>query len=407
MMSSDQNVGGSAADHPMKKLLDEGASGMNMLNRGEIRDGIIARITPSEILVDVGAKSEGIISGKELEAIDQPTRKSFAVGQEIPVYVLDPEDRNGNPVLSYVRAREEKDWQTAERLLQTQEVYSSTIAGYNKGGIIVKIGNVRGFIPASQVSAQRRRRTEGIEAPEQKWGKMIGEPVQVKVIEVDRNRNRLILSERAASKETREMQKEKLLAEIKPGDVRTGHVISLADFGAFVDIGGADGLVHLSEISWKRVNHPKEVLQVGQEVEVEVLNVDPVKKRIGLSIKRREADPWTLLQRKYQIGQLLQATITKLTKFGAFARIEGEDDVEGLIHVSELAEGHVDHPKHVVSEGQQVTLRVLKIDPEKRRIGLSLKRAASAEYADADWASIAATVPDLDEVVMGSDEGEH
>lgn len=407
MMSSDQNAGGNAADHPMKKLLDEGASGMNMLSRGEIRDGIIARITPSEILVDVGAKSEGIISGKELEAIDQPTRKSFAVGQTIPVYVLDPEDRNGNPVLSYVRAREEKDWQTAERLLQTQEVYSSTIAGYNKGGIIVKIGNVRGFIPASQVSAQRRRRTEGIEAPEQKWGKMIGEPVQVKVIEVDRNRNRLILSERAASKETREMQKEKLLAEIKPGDVRTGHVISLADFGAFVDIGGADGLVHLSEISWKRVNHPKEVLQVGQEVEVEVLNVDPVKKRIGLSIKRREADPWTLLQRKYQPGQLLQATITKLTKFGAFARIEGEDDVEGLIHVSELAEGHVDHPKHVVSEGQQVTLRVLKIDPEKRRIGLSLKRAASAEYADADWASIAATVPDLDEVVMSSDESEH
>ncbi len=407
MMPSDQNAGGSAADHPMKKLLDEGTSGMNMLNRGEIRDGIIARITPSEILVDVGAKSEGIISGKELEAIDQPTRKSFVVGQEIPVYVIDPEDRNGNPILSYVRAREEKDWQTAERLLQSQEVYASTIAGYNKGGIIVKIGNVRGFIPASQVSAQRRRRTEGIEAPEQKWGKMIGEPVQVKVIEVDRNRNRLILSERAASKETREMQKEKLLAEIKPGDVRTGHVISLADFGAFVDIGGADGLVHLSEISWKRVNHPKEVLQVGQEVEVEVLNVDPVKKRIGLSIKRREADPWTLMQRKYQIGQLLQATITKLTKFGAFARIEGEDDVEGLIHVSELAEGHVDHPKHVVSEGQQVTLRVLKIDPDKRRIGLSLKRAASAEYADADWASIAASVPDLDEVVMGSDEGEH
>lgn len=406
MMSSDQNVGGSAADHPMKKLLDEGASGMNMLSRGEVRDGIIARITPSEILVDVGAKSEGIISGKELEAIDQPTRKSFAVGQVIPVYVLDPEDRNGNPVLSYVRAREEKDWQTAERLLQTQEVYSSTIAGYNKGGIIVKIGNVRGFIPASQVSAQRRRRTEGIEAPEQKWGKMIGEPVQVKVIEVDRNRNRLILSERAASKEAREMQKEKLLAEIKPGDIRTGHVISLADFGAFVDIGGADGLVHLSEISWKRINHPKEVLQVGQEVEVEVLSVDPVKKRIGLSIKRRETDPWTLLQRKYQPGNLLQATITKLTKFGAFARIEGEDDVEGLIHVSELAEGHVEHPKHVVSEGQQVTLRVLKIDPEKRRIGLSLKRAASPEYADTDWASIAATVPDLDEVVMGSDEGE-
>jgi small subunit ribosomal protein S1 len=390
----------------MKSLLDS-ESGLSMPQRGEIRDGVVARITSNEILVDVGAKSEGIITGRELESIDEPTRKAFAVGQTISVYVLDPEDRSGNIVLSYLRAREEKDWQTAEALLASQEVYSGTVAGYNKGGLIVKVGNVRGFIPASQVSAARRRRTEGVEAPEQKWGKMIGEAAQVKVIEVDRNRNRLILSERAASKETREMQKEKLLAEIKPGDVRKGHVISIADFGAFVDIGGADGLVHLSEISWKRVNHPNEALKVGQEVEVEVLNVDRERKRIGLSMKRREADPWTLLQRKYQIGQLVSATITKLTKFGAFARIEGEDDIEGLIHVSELAEGHVDHPKQAVSEGQQVTLRVLKIDPDKRRIGLSLKRASDPKYADADWAQVAATVPDLDEVAMSSGDDEH
>jgi small subunit ribosomal protein S1 len=303
-----------------------------------------------------------------------------------------------------MRAREEKDWMTAEDLLKSQEVYAGQVAGYNKGGLIVKIGHVRGFIPASQVSNERRRRAEGIEAPEQKWGKMIGETAHVKVIEVDRNRNRLILSERAASKETREIQKEKLLAEIKPGDVRKGHVISLADFGAFVDIGGADGLVHLSEISWKRVQHPSEVLKIGQEVEVEVLNVDRDRKRIGLSIKRREADPWSLMPKKYQPGQLVQGTITKLTKFGAFARIEGEDDVEGLIHVSELAEGHVDHPKNVVSEGQQVTLRVLKIDADKRRIGLSLKRASSAEYADTDWEKLAQTMPDLDEVAMSGDE---
>jgi small subunit ribosomal protein S1 len=389
----------------MQSLLDA-ESGLNMPKRGEIRDGVIARITNNEILVDVGAKSEGVITGRELESIDDATRKSFAAGQTISVYVLDPEDRNGNIVLSYTRAREEKDWQTAESLLNSQEVYAGTIAGYNKGGLIVKVGNVRGFIPASQVSAARRRRTEGVEAPEQKWGRMVGEQVQVKVIEVDRNRNRLILSERAASKETREAQKERLLAEIKPGDVRKGHVISLADFGAFVDIGGADGLVHLSEISWRRVQHPNEVLKVGQEVEVEVLNVDRERKRIGLSMKRREADPWTLMQKKYQIGQLVSGTITKLTKFGAFARIEGEDDVEGLIHVSELAEGHIDHPKQAVSEGQTVTLRVLKIDPEKRRIGLSLKRAASAEYAEADWAQIAASV-NLDEVAMSGDDVEH
>jgi small subunit ribosomal protein S1 len=405
MTSKDQNMGGSAADHPMRSLL-ESESGLNMPQRGEIRDGIVARITPNEILVDVGAKSEGIITGRELESIDDATRKSLAIGQSIPVYVLDPEDRSGNIVLSLTKAREEKDWQTAEQLMETQEVYSGTIAGYNKGGLIVKVGNVRGFIPASQVSAARRRRAEGTDAPEQKWGKMVGETTQVKVIEVDRNRNRLILSERAASKETRELQKEKLLAEIKPGEVRKGHVISLADFGAFVDIGGADGLVHLSEISWKRVNHPSEVLKVGQEVDVEVLNVDRERKRIGLSLKRREADPWTLLQRKYQIGQLVQGTITKLTKFGAFARLEGEDEIEGLIHVSELSEGHIDHPRNAVSEGQQVTLRVLKIDPDKRRIGLSLKRAASAEYADTDWEQVAASVPDLDEVAMGGDDSD-
>jgi len=260
----------------------------------------------------------------------------------------------------------------------------------------VKIGNVRGFIPASQLSAARRRRSEG-ETPEQKWGRMVGETTQVKVIEVDRSRNRLILSERAAVKESREAQKDRLLSEIKVGEVRKGHVISLAEFGAFVDIGGADGLVHLSELSWKRVNHPNEILKVGQEVEVVVLNVDRERKRIGLSMKRREDDPWLAIQQKYQVGQLVAATITKLTKFGAFARIEGEDDIEGLIHISELAEGHIDHPKEVVAEGQNVTLRVVKVDAEKRRMGLSLKRVASSAYADTDWEQVAASL-DLDEV---------
>jgi small subunit ribosomal protein S1 len=398
-MAKEEKDKGAQPEHPMQSLLD-GDSGLSMPGRGEIRDGVIARVTPSEILVDVGAKSEGVIAGKELEAIDDATRKSLTIGDTIPVYVVDPEDRNGNIVLSLVRAREERDWQLAEQLMASQEVYNGQVAGYNKGGLIVKIGNLRGFIPASQVSQQRRRRVEGVEAPEQKWGKMIGESAMVKVIEVDRSRNRLILSERAASKESREAQKEKLLSEIRPGDVRKGHVISLADFGAFVDIGGADGLVHLSEISWKRVQHPSEVLKVGQEVEVEVLNVDRDRKRIGLSIKRREADPWTLLKDKYKSGQLVSGTITKLTKFGAFAKIEGEDDVEGLIHVSELADTRIDHPKSAVSEGQKVTLRVLKVDPDKRRIGLSLKRAASAEYADADWETLAAN---LDEVAMADD----
>ena len=396
-MTSNEAKGEPRADaaNPMQSLLDSD-SGMTMPRRCEIREGVIARITPGEVLVDVGAKSEGVITGRELETLDAAMRQSLAVGQTVLVYVMDPEDRNGNIVLSLSRAKEEKDWRTAEALLASQEVYTGPIAGFNKGGLIVKIGNVRGFIPASQLSAARRRRSEG-ETPEQKWGRMVGETTQVKVIEVDRSRNRLILSERAAVKESREAQKDRLLSEIKVGEVRKGHVISLAEFGAFVDIGGADGLVHLSELSWKRVNHPNEILKVGQEVEVVVLNVDRERKRIGLSMKRREDDPWMAIQKKYQVGQLVAATITKLTKFGAFARIEGEDDIEGLIHISELAEGHIDHPKEVVAEGQNVTLRVVKVDAEKRRMGLSLKRVASSAYADTDWEQVAASL-DLDEV---------
>lgn len=380
----------------MSALLDSDY-GLSLPTRGEIREGVVARITPSEILVDVGAKSEGVITGRELDSLEEATRKTLATGQKILVYVMDPEDRNGNIVLSLTRAREEQDWRDAEILLASQDVYNGSVAGFNKGGLIVKLGNVRGFVPASQLGPSRRRRSEG-DTPEQKWARMVGEPMQVKVIEVDRGRNRLILSERAAAKESREAQKDRLLTEIKAGEVRKGHVISLAEFGAFVDIGGADGLVHLSELSWKHITHPNEVLRVGQEVEVVVLNVDHERKRIGLSLKRREDDPWTLIQKKYQIGQLITGTITKLAKFGAFARVEGEDEIEGLIHVSELSDGHIEHPREVVTEGQTLTLRVIKIDGDKRRMGLSLKRVASAEYADTDWEQVAANIPDLDDV---------
>ena len=380
----------------MSALLDSDY-GLSLPTRGEIREGVVARITPSEILVDVGAKSEGVITGRELDSLEESTRKALATGQTILVYVMDPEDRNGNIVLSLTRAREEQDWRDAEALLASQDVYSGAVAGFNKGGLIVKLGNVRGFVPASQLGPSRRRRSEG-DTPEQKWARMVGEPMQVKVIEVDRGRNRLILSERAAAKESREAQKDRLLTEIKAGDVRKGHVISLAEFGAFVDIGGADGLVHLSELSWKHITHPNEVLHVGQEVEVVVLNVDHERKRIGLSLKRREDDPWTLIQRKYAIGQLISGTITKLAKFGAFARVEGEDEIEGLIHVSELSDGHIEHPREVVNEGQTLTLRVIKIEPDKRRMGLSLKRVASAEYADTDWEQVAAAIPDIDDM---------
>ncbi len=366
----------------MEALLQQEGLGLDFPKAGEIRPGVVARIGANEILVSIGTKSEGIISGHEKELIPPDELKSMQVGQEIPVYVVNPEDENGNVVLSYVRAREERDWQTVESLLASGEAYEGKIIGYNKGGLIVPIGSLRGFVPASQISVLRRVEG-GAETPEQRWGKMVNDRINVRVIEVDRERRRLILSERAALQETRETLKDRLLDELKEGAIRNGRVTSLADFGAFVNIDGADGLVHLSEISWERIQHPNEVLKVGQEVQVKVISMDRERKRIGLSIRQLQADPWMKKVEGLREGQLIEGTITHLTKFGAFARLS--EDLEGLIHVSELSEQRVGHPKEVVKEGDVVTLRIIKIDPERRRIGLSLRKVDSPAYADLDW----------------------
>ncbi len=393
MEQQDKNIG--PEENPMASLLDADL-GMNQIGRGDILEGKITSINHSEILVDVGSKSEGMITGKALEALDAKARSELSVCQDILVYVVNPEDENGNILLSLSRAQQEKDWRDAENLLESQDVFKGQVAGFNKGGLIVKLGRVRGFVPASQMSAQRRRRAEG-ETPDQKWGKMVNEPIMVKVVEVDRARNRLIFSERAAAKETREAERERLLSELKEGDIVEGRVISLAAFGAFIDVGGADGLVHLSELTWKRIEHPNEILKVGQTVRVQVLGVEKERKRIALSMKRLEDDPWSRVLQQYKVGQLVEGTVTKLTKFGAFARIKGNEEIEGLIHVSELADSRINHPKDAVAEGQTYTLRIVKIEPDKRRIGLSLKEVGSSRYMDSDWAGAAEDDPDDDE----------
>jgi small subunit ribosomal protein S1 len=272
--------------------------------------------------------------------------------------------------------------------MHSKEIFEGEVAGYNKGGLIVHLGQLRGFIPASQVSLARRRRAEG-DTPDKRWGKMVGEHVVSKVIEVDRRRNRLILSERSAAREAREALKERLIDQLQPGEVRSGHVISLADFGAFVDIGGADGLVHISEISWKRVTDPRQVLSVGQEVNVKVLSVERERHRISLSLRDLEPNPWDQIKAEFREGQLVEGVITKLTKFGAFARLSALEDfgIEGLIHISELSDRRIEHPREAVQEGDVLTLRVLNVDEERRRIGLSLRRVASEEYAELDWKS--------------------
>ncbi len=372
--------------HPMAALLESEDYELNTPRRGEIRVGTIVRATEADVLVDIGAKSEGVISTRELEQLPEDQRATLDVGKEINVYVIRPGGRSGAPELSLVRAEEEQDWQKAEQLLESKEIFEGEVTGYNKGGLIVKMGQLRGFVPASQVSLSRRRRADG-ETPEDRWGKMVGEHLVAKVIEVDRQRNRLILSERSAAREAREALKERLISELALGEVRTGHVISLADFGAFVDIGGADGLVHISEISWKRVSNPREVLSVGQEVKVKVLGVDAERNRISLSIRELEENPWEMILDRYDEGQLVEGTITKLTKFGAFAKLTGLEDygIEGLVHISELSDRHIAHPSEVVEEGQVLTLRVIRVDAIRHRIGLSLKRVESSDYADMDW----------------------
>lgn len=386
-MNDDVNVPGEMAVEPpgstsMQELLDADL-GLKPIKRGDVLAGTIIRISANEILVDVATKYEGVIAGEELEKVPPDVLSELKVGDAVTTYVVNPQDRNGNVVLALTRTQASRDWAEAEDLNAKQDVFEGVVAGYNKGGLIVKVGKIRGFVPASQLVSLGRVE-EGAD-PNKRLAALVGQKLHLKVIELDREQNRLILSERAAQRQWRKLQKEKMLSELQEGDVREGEVISIADFGAFIDMGGADGLVHLSEISWKPITHPSEALKVGQKVKVQVLKVDPDHKRVGLSIKRLEADPWSTIETRYKVGQLVEGEITKMAKFGAFARIKDDDAIEGLIHVSELSDKRVNHPKEVVKEGQLVTLRVIRIDAAKRRLGLSLKRVAQSDYLDEDW----------------------
>jgi small subunit ribosomal protein S1 len=386
----------------MESLLQEQDLNVDLPQSGEIRTGVIASISPSQILVSIGAKSEGVVSGRELEQLTAEEREELKVGQEVHVYVINPEDSNGNVVLSLKRAQEQIAWDNVERLVSSDEVVESKVMGFNKGGLIVGVEGLRGFVPSSQISAMRRSQSTG-DTPEQRWQKMIGQPITVRVIEVDRERRRLILSERAASTESRQSIKERVIEELEEGKVYTGRVTSLANFGAFININGADGLVHLSELSWDHIDHPREVLEVGQEVKVKVINVDREKKRIGLSVRALQEDPWRSRVEKYSVGQLVEGVITRLTKFGAFARLEG--DIEGLIHISEIADHRIEHPKEVLKEGEVKSLRVIRIDPDQHRIGLSLRKVDSAAFADKDFKLLAAEYS-TDEDLEGAEPSE-
>jgi len=276
------------------------------------------------------------------------------------------------------RANTERQWRIAEDQYKNGELLKARVIDYNKGGLIVDVAGIRGFVPISQIlNLKREEVAAGGENQETaaKLQSMKDKELQLKIIEINRARNRLILSERLAVQEWRQRRREELLDELRPGEVRRGVVSNLANFGAFVDLGGADGLVHISQLAWSRVNHPSEVLHVGQDVEVQVLSVDKDKKKIALSIKRAEVDPWTTVEKRYTPGQVVTGVVTKIAPFGAFARIE--DGIEGLIHHSELSPGT--DPKSILHEGAQLQLRILRIDAERRRLGLSLRQTDDVE----------------------------
>lgn len=368
----------------MEQFLNDPAHDYRNLKYGDTVDGTIMRIDRDEILVDIGAKAEGIVPSREMQSLLPEDRAALKIGDVLLVFVVQSEDKEGRAILSVDKARQEKSWRLLQQAYEKNEVITARVVNYNKGGLLVNLDGVRGFVPSSQVSGISR----GPDTQKQSdMARMVNTDLSLKVIEINRNRNRLILSERQAMQEAREVKKDELLSRLQEGDIRTGVVSSVCDFGAFVDIGGADGLVHLSEISWSRVKHPSEVLKVGEKVQVYILSIDNDRKRIALSIKRTQSEPWTRAGERYQLGQIVEGTITQLASFGAFARIE--DGIEGLIHISEMGDERIQHPKEIVAEGQTVQARIIRIDPARKRMGLSLRlnrevgeAADSGEAAD-------------------------
>jgi small subunit ribosomal protein S1 len=327
-------------------------------------------------VLDLGLKRDGIASAADLQRLGQDTAASIQVGDGVPAFILKPEGRDGNIPVSLYRARREQDWLEAQELLANGEVWEGEVTGYNRGGLVVPFGKVRGFVPASQIDRFPHRL--GPEEKQRRLAVLVGQRLPLKVIEVDRYRRRLIFSERAGRRAWRRKQRQRLLNELCQGDVVRGTVNSLRDFGAFVDLGGADGLVHISELSWGRVRHPREVVRVGDEVDVYVLRLDHERNRIGLSLKRLQPDPWTLADEKYEVSQLVEGVVTKVVRFGAFIEIEA--GLEGLLHVSEFADIAPRDPRDLVKEGDRLLVRIIRIHGWRRRMGLSLRQVSEAEW---------------------------
>ncbi len=369
----------------MAELLDAEENEVKSLKHGDVVEGTVVRIDPDEILVDFGGKSEGVVSNRELlnrrgprdAAAGDDQRPEIKMGDEVLVYVLQPESPEGHAVLSLRRAGLERKWRAMQERFDAGEIVEARVIDHNKGGLIVDLG-VRGFVPISQiVDFPRRPRDEqprdAAQEIAEKLQPYISRTLRLKILEVNRKANRLILSEKVALYEERREKRDELFSSLQVNQRVTGQVRSIAPFGVFIDLGGIDGLVHKSELSWNKVNNPETAYEIGDEVEAEVIDINHERGRISLSIRRLQPDPWQESVAKYKIGDLIDGTVTKLVNFGAFVRVE--EGLEGLIHISELSHQRVAHPGDVVKEGETVKLRIISLDSERHRLGLSLKQA--------------------------------
>jgi small subunit ribosomal protein S1 len=366
----------------MAALLDAETAAYPELRRGEIIEGVVVGTDRDGILVDIGAKSEGVVPPNEMHCLQPEGASKLNQGDKVLVFVLQPESPEGQIILSLDRARGERGWRVLQDYMDQNQAFEGYVTGSNKGGLLVNVEGVNAFVPLSQiVSGPDRSSPEATQRALTEW---VGRNITLKVIELNRRRNRAILSERSAVQEKRAAEKERLLQELQEGDVKTGRITSIRDFGIFVDIGGADGLVHLSELSWERTpKSPHDLFKVGDEVPVFVLKVDNETKKIALSVRRAQPERWEEIVSNYREGQTVPGQITKLAPFGAFVRLEGP--IEGLIHISELVDRRINHPKEVVDEGDVVPVKIVRIEYDRHRLGLSLRQARDQAESDG-WA---------------------
>jgi len=342
-------------------------------NDGDIVEGTIVKVDRDEVLLDIGYKTEGVIPSRELSIKhDVDPNEVVSLGDVVEALVLQKEDKEGRLILSKKRAQYERAWGTIEKVKEEDGVVTGTVIEVVKGGLILDIG-LRGFLPASLVDLRRVRDLQPY----------VGRTIDCKIIELDKNRNNVVLSRRAYLEETQREQRDEFLTNLKPGEVRPGVVSSVVNFGAFVDLGGMDGLVHVSELSWKHVDHPSSVVQVGDEVTVQVLDVDLARERISLSLKATQQDPWQEFATGHQVGELVYGRVTKLVPFGAFVQVG--DGIEGLVHISEMAVHHVEAPEQVVTPGEELWVKIIDIDLDRRRISLSIKQAAEGGVVAAEY----------------------